>query len=184
MHMPAKTSPLPHSKHAGWFYSTKNSKMGFCLRESLSSRESCIHILYILSLPIFSSYSVVPLGEVELRVTVERVGTWLRTHLWYPPQLPSIWSLVLWSLVHSHTHLPRNNKTGFNQVPRNSQPALKVIKSWMMRKLISLLATALSSPKVQQPKKKKAQVTPYLPVLESQNGVLQSNKELTGFFAE
>lgn len=54
----------------------------------------------------------------------------------------------------------------------------------MMRKLISLLATALSSPKVQQPKKKKAQVTPYLLVLESQNGVLQSNKELTAFFAE
>lgn len=53
----------------------------------------------------------------------------------------------------------------------------------MMRKLISLLATALSSPKVQQPKKK-AQVAPYLPALESQNGVLQSNKELTGFFAE
>ena len=72
---------FPCSKHDRWFHCTKNSKVGFCLRRSFSSSKSCINILYILSLPIFSSYSVVPLCEVELRVTVERIGSWLRLHL-------------------------------------------------------------------------------------------------------
>lgn len=139
--MRATTSPLPHSKHASWFYSTKNSKMGFFLREFLSSRESCINILYILSLPIFSSYSIVPLGEVELRVTVERVGTWLRTYLWYPP---TAFTVELGFVMFSpFTHpSPKKQQNRLQPVPRNSQPALKVIKSWMMCKLISLLATA------------------------------------------
>lgn len=66
-----KHLPL-QNQSKGWFYCTKNSKMGFCPRRSLSLSKSCISIFYILSLPIFSSYSVFPSCEVRCRVTVER----------------------------------------------------------------------------------------------------------------
>lgn len=52
----------------------------------------------------------------------------------------------------------------------------------MLLKLISVLAFVLSSPEVQQPKK--AQVNTLLTSIGVPEGVLQSNKELTGFFAE
>ena len=51
-----------------------------------------------------------------------------------------------------------------------------------MLKLISLLAIVLSSPEVQQPKE--AQVNSLLTNTGFPDGVLQSNKELTVFFAK
>lgn len=98
-YMPSLNLPF-NSKHDGWFYSTKNSKMGFCLRESLSLSKSCINIFHILSLPIFSSYSVVPLCEVEFRVTVERIGTWLRIHLCISTKCLNYGALLSFAHVH------------------------------------------------------------------------------------
>lgn len=116
-----------------WFYYTKNSKMGFCLRGPLSLSKRCIHILCISSLPIFSSYSVFPLCKVECRITVERHKTKLRTH-------PDISTRCLHGGVIYPTPpliCPEKTVQSSTRFPE-SQPALKVFRNWMVVRLISL----------------------------------------------